>query len=343
MKILLAGNFKYYHYEQAAVDSLRRQNCEVSCFSFRNYIKGYLGKIEEHFNVFGPQTLMANYLLYKNILSKNPDCVIIWRGIFVSPFILKRIKKKSSITLISYNNDDPFSLKYYERGNINQKRLWNRFKRTIPYYDINLVYRPHNIKDYQNHGSSKTLLFPPYYIPNQIEPLLKTTSPKKYDITFIGHFEEERLEVINYLLENNIKVRIFGPRWNRSRVSEKYQYGEIKPIFGDDYFKTIIESKVCLAFLSKLNRDVYTRRNFEIPGCGTCMLSERTEELTEMFIPNKDALFFSNKEEALSQARIALANYIAIGESGKERVKEIGGDIDSSFSKLLKEIEAHNE
>ena len=117
-----------------------------------------------------------------------------------------------------------------------------------------------------------------------VNKIYQETSIKIYDVLFIGHFSKDRLNIINYLLENNIKVKIFGPGWNVGPLSKQYCYDKpILPIYGDDYFRAIKQSKICLAFLSKLNRDVYTRRNFEITAMGTLMLSERTKELTNKF------------------------------------------------------------
>ncbi|WGU68927.1 glycosyltransferase [Capnocytophaga canimorsus] len=45
-------------------------------------------------------------------------------------------------------------------------------------------------------------------------------------------------------------------------------------------------------FLSKLNNDQYTRRCFEIPACGTMMLSERTPTLQEFYTENEEIVFF---------------------------------------------------
>ena len=78
---------------------------------------------------------------------------------------------------------------------------------------------------------------------------------------------------------------------------QRAEYGyfaPIEPVFGDDYAKALCGAKVCLAFLSKLNRDSYTRRCFEIPACGNVMLAERTADLCRMFKEDEEACFFSS-------------------------------------------------
>jgi spore maturation protein CgeB len=77
----------------------------------------------------------------------------------------------------------------------------------------------------------------------------------------------------------------------------------VRPVYGDDYSKALCGAKLCLCFLSRLNRDSYTRRTFEIPACGRLMLSERTADLSRLFAEDREALFFSSTEELVSKVQ----------------------------------------
>jgi len=48
--------------------------------------------------------------------------------------------------------------------------------------------------------------------------------------------------------------------WENSKYYElfKSKIGEIKPLYGEDYNKTINKAKIALVFLSKINNDTYT-------------------------------------------------------------------------------------
>lgn len=336
MKILVAGSFKYYYYEQVVVDTLKEQNHHVETFYFSLYIKGFLGKIEDYFAFIGLLSILMNISLYFKVRRIKPEVLLIWRGTLISPILLKFLRRIPDLKLVSYNNDDPFS-PLYDEGKINQRRLWRNFKKGIPYFDINLVYRPHNIDDYNKAGSRKTFLFPPYFIPGQIDSLLKKQFEKIYDVTFIGHCSKDRLEMVNYLLENGVNVKVYGTGWGNQSLSENYKHDrDISPLYGEEYFIAIIKSKMCLAFLSKLNRDVYTRRNFEIPACGTCMVSERTKELESLYIPNKEALFFSNPKELLY--KIKNERSLDIGMHGKLRAQREGFDVNKRVLELINNI-----
>ncbi len=48
-------------------------------------------------------------------------------------------------------------------------------------------------------------------------------------------------------------------------------------------------------FLSKINKDSYTRRNFEIPAMKKVLLSEYSSELSNMFIEDKEMVFLETK------------------------------------------------
>jgi spore maturation protein CgeB len=80
---------------------------------------------------------------------------------------------------------------------------------------------------------------------------------------------------------------------------------------------------MCLGFLSKLNRDDYTYRCFEIPACGSLLLAERTPTLEKIFQENEEAVFFSSVEEMLEKVlwlRQHPEEITRIAAAGRKRV-----------------------
>ena len=109
-----------------------------------------------------------------------------------------------------------------------------------------------------------------------------------------------------------------------------HQVGDVFPVVGEDCAKALCGAKMCLAFLSKINRDTYTRRCFEIPACGRLLLCERTDDLKKMFIEGEEAVFFSTREELVEKALWLLGNPIKIqqiSEAGRKRVWADGHDV----------------
>lgn len=307
-KVVLIGRFAYRIYEKDFEEALLKKGCEVFTFKLEKYFKSsFLGKIENHFTFIGPNANRAFKDLCYYLESVKPNFCFMWRLTLLNESMLLRLKSLfPKIIFVSYNNDNPFGAGYND-GNFYQRRLWRHFIKCIPYYDVNLVYRPSNIAQYQKEGSRYTELFPPSFVASNIPDFV--LSPKFiYDVVFIGHFTQKRLTYINALLMQGIDVRIFGTNWDENVLSESYNYGRIEPIRGLKYFEVLARTKVALAFLSELNEDVYTRRSFEIPACGAVMLSERTLELSKLFEEGKEAEYFSSAKELIEKVNNLIKN-----------------------------------
>ena len=162
------------------------------------------------------------------------------------------------------------------------------------------------------------------------------------DIVFVGHYEKDRGDYVNALITANINIKVFGPGWDA--ISKTLNWSDMivnEPVYGDKYRKTISESKMALCFLSKINNDVYTRRNFEIPAIGTIVVSEFTKELAELFIPNKEIILFRDSKDLVYQVKSLLedTNYTKLvtlaghqkvingGHSEYDRSKQIHNNI----------------
>jgi spore maturation protein CgeB len=336
-KILVIGHFSHFMYEKAVCEAIKSKNIEVVEFPIDKYLKDGLGKIEYYFSYIGIISHFFNRLILKEIAKEKPDVVLFWRCTLILNSTLKAIKSNFKDTIIcSFNNDDPFS-PIYKNGKINQRRLWINFKKNIPFFDINFVYRPQNIRDYNLGGSKNTFLLPPYFINSEINSIEK--SNKLFDVVFLGHPEPDRIEYINYLLEKNINITLFG-EWNKKVLHPNLKQKEIFRANGSKYFQIINDSKISIAFLSKLNRDVYTRRNFEIPALGGFMLSERTKELHGFFEEGKDAEYFSTKEELLEKVQYYLKNLEkleTIAKNGQMRSIKSGYEIKLTIQKYFLE------
>jgi len=187
----------------------------------------------------------------------------------------------------------------------------------------------------------------PYFLPWQDRPVeLSPTDQDRFatDVVFVGHYEPDgREHSVRALVGAGIQLKIWGGRyWNREVLGDLYD--RLQPIElaeGDEYAKALCGAKVCLAFLSKLNRDTYTRRCFEIPACGRVMLAERTDDLLRLFKEDEEACFFSSNEELVKKARWLIANKAnrdRIAEAGFRRVWADGHDLGSRAKEFVGRI-----
>ena len=290
-RILIVGNFNWYFYEEALIDGFKSINVETSKFKLKT--------IDLKSKIFNCSELKKHNNDLINFAKNNqPDAIFFYRTNEVLPNTLKKIKKALPETkLLFYNNDNPFI-------GFKNKIKYFLYLKCLKHADITYVYRPSNIEDAKNwKAKSIKLLYPHYctklHLGNNTE-----YKNKVHDIIFIGHYELDRGEYIDALIKANIKIKVFGPGW--SSISKKLNWpDEIinEPVYGDDYRKTISDSKMALCFLSKINNDVYTRRNFEIPATGTIVVSEYSKELAVLFENDKEIIMFNDKHEMVNKVK----------------------------------------
>ena len=171
------------------------------------------------------------------------------------------------------------------------------------------------------------------------------------DVLFAGHYENDgRLEILASIAESGIRLRLHGGGWesvlgdlpNSHPLASQYP---AYPVVGDNYRRAIAGTKVALCFLSFLNQDTYTRRNFEIPAIGTAVLSEYSEELCTLFEPNSEIALFRNPEEAVVMANRLVSDdnfRTRVASGGHERVTRDGHDVNSRMKILIDAFENHS-
>jgi hypothetical protein len=148
---------------------------------------------------------------------------------------------------------------------------------------------------------------------------LKPMNLKKiYDVTFIGRPKADRNEVIKYLLDNGIKVTLFGWDWHK--------YSEFKGIYqgslnSEEYAKAINQSKINLSpakagYSEEKNHYNIKGRYFEVALCKSFQLIERFPTLLKFF-NEKEIGMYDSQEDMLKKIKYYLRN-----EKERERMAE---------------------
>lgn len=310
-RILIVGNFNWYFYEEALIGGFKSINVETSRFKLKTFdLKSKIFNFSE--------LKKHNNDLINLVKNNQPDAIFFYRTNEVLPATLKIIKKALPDTkLLFYNNDNPFI-------GFKNKIKYFLYLKCLKYADITYVYRPSNIEDAKNWKAKSVKLLYPHYC-TKLHLGNKTEFKNKVnDIVFVGHYEQDRGEYIEALIKANIKIKVFGPGWNS--ISKELNWpDEIvnKPVYGEDYRKTISDAKMALCFLSKINKDVYTRRNFEIPATGTIVVSEYTKELAELFDSDKEIIMFKDKYEMVNKVKRYLNNDILLKQLAEQAFRKI--------------------
>ena len=308
MRILFAGEWRFDFYEKACAQALEKLGAHVIPFQWDGYFRGMPGRAQSKFPVPGPAVRRLNKDLLGLAEKSRPDAIFIWRGIHILASTLRTIKAGTGAVLVSYNNDDPFGPEAHGHVPWHHHFYWNLYIKSIPNYDIHFVFRQINIQEILGKGAREAHVLMPFFTPELHYPVsLSETDRYNYecDVVFVGHYEPDwRVQCLRKLVEAGLNVKLFGGTyWTRKVLGDLADYFvEPRCVYGHEYIKALCGAKMCLCFMSKLNRDTYTTRCFEIPACGGLLLSERADDLRRMFRENEEAVFFSDPEELVEKA-----------------------------------------
>lgn len=254
-----------------------------------------------------------------------PELIIIIKGNDVYTSTIKKAKKLSpNSKIISWSGDNMLkshNSSYY-------------FINSIPLYDIHFTTKSNIVRNFYEIGAKNVVFLNKAYSKTNHYPDFNYNL--KFDVLFIGTYENDRYHFLRYLSNNGIKIDVFGNDWNKIR-STKNLIVHNKPLEGHMYRQAISSSKISLCFLRKSNDDIQTSRSIEIPACKGFMIAERTVEHQKLFKENIEAVYFDSEKELLEKVKFYLQNdnlRQMIAERGYKRVIES----DYSYENMIKII-----
>lgn len=281
------------------IDTVYRWNYEVSYYrDQRNIIEKVTEKIGLPIDF-----QEANKRILRRVKDTHYDIIFIVKGNHIYPNTLNFIRINSPNTkIINWSHDNMFE----------------KHNRTIFYslnlkkYDLVVTTKSFNLHQDQlpSLGARKILFQNNSCYPYPFFESLVRPKVFKYDVSFIGSAELDRFNILNYLASQGIRVKIFGSGWDKSIYRHQHSNLDIecKDLIGKEYFETMLNSKISLSFLRKINKDLQTLRTVEIPFCGAFMIAEDTEEQKSMFHEELEAVFFSSNEDLLDKIKFYLNN-----------------------------------
>lgn len=316
LKVLIVEDGQYYIYGHALKDAFINKGFKnTELFSISEYVgaNDRIFKRAQNKLSAGPVIRQINRGLIRKCESDKPDLVFLYRCRSIFPSAVKKIKSSGAV-IFSYNNDNPFS-SYFP------KYYWRHYRNSIQYDDVTFVYRKSNIDECMQMGAKRVELLRSYYINSNNYPLAGIDKlHAKYDVVFLGHYEDDgRMDDLSALTSSGISVGI--PKDNWIGIDEQNEYLVRLENTRSDYNLILNESKIALVFLSSLNKDTYTRRCFEIPATKTFMLSQYTDDLADMFEPDKEAVYFRTPDELVQKAKYYLEH-----EEQREQIAKAGYD-----------------
>ena len=348
--IIIVGHWMWPWHQEACARALTELGCRVERFSWlEDFYRWVPGQVEPVYKSFwarlqnrflaGPAMAAINQRLIKTAVALNPAVIWFYNCTHIFPGTIRRLHQLLPRTVLAqYANDNPF-------GAHVKPDYWRHLKNSIPEFDVHFIFRPSNEPEFRQAGAKSVHLLRPYYLPWQDCRVNLQPEDERYrsDVVFAGHYElGGRLESLEAIAAAGYNLKLFGGGWMQSvklaSSSPLWAQMPIQPVVGDDYRKTISGTKIALCFLSKINRDTCTRRNFEIPAMQTFMLAEYTDDLAGLFTEGVEAEFFRSRAEMMDKIKYYLghdAQREQIARNGYQRVQRDGHDVLSRMQQFI--------
>lgn len=282
-----------------------------------------------HYKI-GPLIWSTNKYVLDNLGDEHYDLIWVDKAIYIT-------KKTTSILrahtdkLVHYTPDPAYTF--------HRSRL---LFASLPYYDYVVTTKTYEIEDFvRAMGSIEKVLYATQGFDKNIHrPLVEWE--RKRGVAMIGHHEEERESPVLALLDAGIDVYLAGGKWEtfaKEHACETLHYlGE--SVQGEDYVKALSGCLFALGSVSKWIPEKHTTRTFEIPACGTALLTEKNDEIAGFYNDN-EVIYYANNDELVEKVRYYLGNKAELKEitdRGYKKVQIGGFDFESIMRNLLNKV-----
>jgi spore maturation protein CgeB len=274
-----------------------------------------------------------NYIIEKlgNSSSKEFDLIWVDKAIFLNKETTQILKTKGK-KLVHFTPDPAFT---FHKSTL--------FKESLPIYDFAVTTKSYEIKHYRNILAKERIIITTQGFNPQNHCPTTDFAKKNEGVLFIGHHEKPRELILQKLLDNNIPVTIAGIKWGK--FAQKNQNNSNltylgKGVYGAQYAKIISSHYFSWGALSKWIPELHTTRTFEIPACGTALITERNTE-TSNFFNEDEAIFYDSVDEMIEKIKYYQSHPDELKQltsKGRERVISDGRDYRSILEKVLEEI-----
>jgi len=213
------------------------------------------------------------------------DMIWIDKGVFINPKILKIIRNRTK-KLIHFTPDPAF---FYHKSRY--------FRSSLPQYDFCITTKSFELDEYIRYGC-QNLIYCTQGYDEIIHQPQNTFEEKEFEVCFIGHYEKQRAEIIQAIIDAGLIIVIAGINWEpfiKKNEDKKNLIFFGRHVAGLEYSRLISLSKIGLGLLSKWIPEKHTTRTFEIPACGTYLASEKNEEILSFF--GEEVLYFQNSND----------------------------------------------
>lgn len=295
MKILLTGADSPYAIERFYSRHLINLGLNLKCFYAQNTFLDYY-----HNKLFNKLLFRLGFSSIINDINDNlkseinifnPDVLFVFKGMEVTPDVLKWTKSKG-IYLVNYNPDNPFVFSGRGSGNAN-------ITQSIYLYDLHFTYNRSVQRQLLTTNHTKVVYLPFAYEHDASRFDICQQEKEVLNTCFVGNPDKDRISFIKKLADMGVALHVYGHGWHKAVKHRNIVTYEA--IYGLDLWKTLRKYRVQLNMMRVHNLQSHNMRTFEIPGIGGIQLAPDTPEHQEFFTPDKEIFLYNSVQDAASQ------------------------------------------
>jgi spore maturation protein CgeB len=239
----------------------------------------------------------ANQKLLKAAENFKPDLIFVISPHLVQPQSIKALQKYGLVFV--FFTDNPLDSHHTHTN------TW--IKQGLTIWDAVFIWSQELVIQLQNKGVKKVFFHPfcsdvSYHFPKkQLSPI--------YDVAFIGNWDASRKREKYLMAIADCRLGIWGTDYWLTRCKEGSLNCFVKGMCEYIQMPDVLGSaKMGLNILRPQNEMGHNIRTFEIPASGTMMLSERSQDLLNLFEEDKEVVYFSSPEELHQKVNYLLQN-----------------------------------
>tara|TARA_B110000211_G_scaffold128185_1_gene147273 strand:- start:1318 stop:2331 length:1014 start_codon:yes stop_codon:yes gene_type:complete len=279
----------------------------------------------------GPLINNINKYIVAALKEEAYDLIWVDKAVFVTHKTTALLRSRAS-KLVHFTPDPAFTF--------HKSKL---FSKSLPYYDFLVTTKSYELEHYYKYIKTDKVLYATQGFDAKLHKPSKHPFSKKEGLVFIGHYEDQRAVVLEKLLQNDIKITLAGIKWDRFARKHQNNPNLIylgDGVYGEDYVKTLQNAKMAWGALSKWVPELHTTRTFEIPACGTALVTERNLE-TQSFFKDDEAIFYTNENDLIEKITFFMNNdkpLEVLTKKGASRAVTSAYDYNAILNAILKTI-----
>jgi len=279
----------------------------------------------------GPLINNINKYIIAALKEETYDLIWVDKAVFLTPKTTALLRSRAS-KLVHFTPDPAFTF--------HKSKL---FLKSLPNYDFLVTTKSYELEHYYKYIKTEKVLYATQGFDAKLHKPSKHPFSKKEGFVFIGHYEDQRGEVLEKLLQNDIKITLAGIKWHQFAKKHQNNPNLIylgDGVYGEDYVKTLQKAKMAWGALSKWVPELHTTRTFEIPACGTALVTERNLE-TQSFFKDDEAIFYTNENDLIEKITFFMNNdkpLEVLTKKGASRAVTSAYDYNAILNAILKTI-----